>query len=437
MLSPERLAEIKADSFIQSVTNLNPVTWLNPFRKNFKDLPPLELSKQDMDEGVLLLERFAPYLKKVFPETASSNGKITSPLKEVPKMKEFLSKAAFEIKGRMFIKCDSDLAVTGSIKARGGFFEILSFAEKLAVQNDLISEDLNYEQFDSEPFHQLFRKYKITVASTGNLGLSIGMLSSRLGFKVEVYMSDDARQWKKDLLRSKGATVLEFDGTFTDAVNEARKASEGVPDCFFVDDENSRQLYLGYSLGALELQKNLAEKEIVIDENHPLFVYSPCGVGGSPGGTAFGLKEIYGDAVHCFFVEPTHAPSALLGIITGEMSNIAVEDLGIVNRTEADGLAVGRASRFATQISSMLISGIYTVEDELLFWLLANLWDTEQIFLEPSATPGLIGPQRIATTDYISSLGINPENITHIVWATGGSLVPQHEREEFYNRGKR
>src|SRR5690606_4889122 len=221
----------------------------------------------------------------------------------------------------------------------------------------------------------------------------------------------------------------------SEAILAGRQRTNADPLGYFVDDENSNELYLGYTVGALRLSKQLEEQNIKVDANHPLFVYSPCGVGGSPGGTAFGLKQIYGDNVHIFFVEPTHSPAVLTGLVTGEMSNISVQDIGIDNRTEADGLAVGRPSNFATNISNHIVSGVYTIEDEHLFTLLAQLKDSENIFLEPSATAGLIGPQMIAKTDYAEKNHLNMNNAIHIAWATGGDLVPAEERAEFYERG--
>ena len=140
--------------------------------------------------------------------------------------------------------------------------------------------------------------------------------------------------------------------------------------------------------------------------------------------------------MHCFFAEPTHSPSVLIGLLTGKMNKVSVHDFGIDNITEADGLAVGRPSAFASGISKLLISGIYSLEDAELFRLLYMLGKTENIFLEPSATAGLKGPYQIAKSDYYSKHSINPAQITHIAWATGGALVPKDEMAAFYKKGE-
>ncbi|MEO6831276.1 MAG: D-serine ammonia-lyase [Chitinophagaceae bacterium] len=437
MISKEDIQSfISHAPILNNIMDLESVAWLNPNKKAMAEMPAFTLNKKHMESASRLWERFAPFLMKAFPETQKANGILESPLREIKSMKALLEKEGSTIEGRLFLKCDNELPVAGSIKARGGFFEVMHYAEHLALNAGLIKKEDNYERFASEEFKDFFSQYKIGVGSTGNLGLSIGIISAKLGFKVTVFVSSDARQWKKDLLRSKGVDVVELEGDFSEAILSGRQKTNADPMGYFVDDENSNQLYLGYSVGAMRIAKQLEEQHIKVDETHPLFVYSPCGVGGSPGGTAFGLKQIYGDAVHCFFVEPTHSPAVLVGLITGELSNICVQDLGIDNKTEADGLAVGRPSNFATVMSAQIISGEYTIEDNKLYELLTQLMDSEGIFLEPSATTGLIGPQMISTTDYAAQHHLNMAQATHIAWATGGNLVPDSERKQFYARGQ-
>ena len=426
---------IKEAPILKEIMALEPVVWLNPNKKMKPEMPSFPIKLKDIVEAEQLWDRFAPFFLKAFPETAATNGILESPLKEISNMKSLLNQADAKIEGKFMLKCDNALPIAGSIKARGGFYEVLHYAEELALQAGILDKDDDYSIFASDRFKEFFSKYKIGVGSTGNLGLSIGIISAALGFQVTVYVSSDAKVWKKDLLRQKGANVIEFAGDFSEAILAGRQKTNADPMGYFVDDENSNELYLGYAVGALRLAKQLEEQNIKVDKDHPLFVYSPCGVGGSPGGTAFGLKQIYGDNVHCFFVEPTHSPAVLAALATGEMSNISVQDIGIDNKTEADGLAVGQASNFATNISNHLISGVYTIEDDHLFTLLVQLMDSEEIFLEPSATAGLIGPQMVAKTDYALNNHLNMKNATHIVWATGGDLVPAVERKEFYERG--
>lgn len=428
-------AIVKKHPILKDIIALKPVIWLNPNLKKMVQMPALPLTYKNMTSASELWTRFAPFLAKAFPETAKTHGFIESPLKEISQMKKKLEADEGLFKGRLFLKCDNALPVAGSIKARGGFFEVLHYAEGLALKAGILHPEDSYEKFNSDDFKAFFKDYNIGVGSTGNLGLSIGIISAKLGFNVNVYVSSDARQWKKDLLKSKGVNVVEFEGDFSEAILAGRQRTHSDPKGYFVDDENSHELYLGYSVGAMRIAEQLIEQNIQIDSDHPLFVYSPCGVGGSPGGTAFGLKEIFGDNVHCFFVEPTHSPAVLAGLVTGEMSNICVQDLGIDNRTEADGLAVGRPSNFATAISSHILSGIYSIEDNHLYRLLTQLMDSEGIFLEPSATAGLIGPQMVAATDYAAKHGLDMDNAVHIAWSTGGDLVPDYERKIFYERG--
>ena len=407
------------------------VFWLNPniekFQTGMKKLP---LTQDDVKDAEERLKRFAPYIAKVFPETEKMNGIIESPLVRIPSMKQSLEQNYQQpILGELLLKCDSHLPISGSIKARGGIYEVLKHAEELALQHQLLTIQDDYSILDSDRFRNFFSQYSIAVGSTGNLGLSIGIMSAKLGFNVTVHMSADAKQWKKDLLRSKNVKVIEYEADYSKAVEEGRAQAEGDPTCYFVDDENSHDLFLGYAVAASRLKKQLEELEITIDENHPLIVYLPCGVGGGPGGIAFGLKLLYQDHVHCFFAEPTHSPCMLLGLMTGLHDKVSVQDVGIDNVTDADGLAVGKPSGFVGKMIEPFLSGNYTVSDEQLYKLLKELVDTEGIYLEPSALAGMIGPTKLCKEgiDYLlkHNLVKKMSKSTHIVWGTGGSMVPE------------
>lgn len=417
---------------LKDIIDLKPVVWMNPNLQNSSSTSDFSLTRDDMDEAELLWQRFAPFIESEFPETKQSKGILESPLQRIADMERKLSDS---FKGELYLKCDNDLPIAGSIKARGGIYEVLQHAESLAYDAGMLTGGENYEILSSQKFKEFFSQHSIGVGSTGNLGLSIGIISAKLGFNVFVYMSADAKQWKKNLLRQKGATVHEFTGDFSEAISAGRQKTITDPKAYFVDDEDSAYLFLGYSVAALRLEKQLKERNIKVDEEHPLFVYLPCGVGGAPGGITFGLKQVFGNHVHCFFAEPTHSPSVLVGLLTGKMSDVSVQDFGIDNRTEADGLAVGRPSSFATAISDQLVSGIYTIEDNDLYKLLRLLADSEDIFLEPSATAGLVGPERVYS--YAKEKNLNVQNATHISWATGGALVPEEDMKGFYEKGKR
>lgn len=428
---------------IKKIKDLNEVFWINPKYESFETIKDkLQISEKDVKDAEDRLNRFAPYIESTFPETNKLNGIIESPISRIPNMKKYMEKdLETKIFGNLLVKLDSNLPIAGSIKARGGIYEVLKHAENLALNEGLLSKNDNYSKINSDTFRSFYSKYTIQVGSTGNLGLSIGIISAKLGFKVKVHMSSDAKQWKKDLLRSKGVEVVEYSSDYSKAVEEGRKLSDIDPNSYFIDDENSKDLFTGYAVAGFRLQKQLEKMNILVDEEHPLFVYLPCGVGGGPGGVAYGLKLVYGDNVHCFFAEPTHSPAMLLGLITGLHSEICVQDFGIDNKTEADGLAVGRPSGFVGKTMENLLSGAYTIDDNRLYRFLTALVNEENIYLEPSALAGFMGPIFLSSSEgleYIEKQNLiaQKDNITHISWATGGSLVPKDIMDEYYKIGK-
>ena len=427
-------------TYLQDAT---PFLWINPaYQPTARSLSNLSLQYEDILDAENRLKRFAPLLADLFPELEKSRGIIESDLQPIPAMAAWMSdQAGWRLPGKMLIKTDGNLPVAGSVKARGGIYEVLLFAEKLAIQKGVLAPDDNLRTLGEGRVRDLYRRYTISVGSTGNLGLSIGITAAALGFQAVVHMSREAKTWKKTRLRANGVTVIEHAADYSVAVATGRKTARKDPQTYFVDDENSQALFLGYSVAALRLKEQLDQAGIKVAPDCPLLVYLPCGVGGAPGGITFGLKHVFGDAAHCFFAEPLQAPCMLLALLSGFSLPRSVETLGLTIHTAADGLAVARASSLVGQMVQELVSGIFTIDDDSLFRFLHALYGTEVVRIEPSAAAGFAGPFFIglsmAGRNWLeaSQLSAHLPKATHLVWTTGGSLLPTAEFAALTSRG--
>jgi D-serine dehydratase len=390
-----------------------PATWLRPSAGQPVNKTPITAA--EILDAELRLSRFRPVLAALFP-AAAWDGRVCSPLIDYPQqdgLPPFL------------VKADHALPMTGSVKARGGVYELLCRVEALGLMEGVIRPGEALSPLASEAARSLLSKHRIVVASTGNLGFSIGVVARAFGVKAEVHMSHDAKAWKKDRLRIIGANVVEHLCDYTETVARARAAATDTGS-YFVDDEKSRLLFVGYATAATELAEQLTQRRIEIGPGAPLVVYLPCGVGGAPGGITAGLKTIYGNNAICVFVEPVASACVFAALAVGKGWPISVYDIGLNNETIADGLAVPVASGLVMDSIGASIDAAVAVTDAAMLEWVRRSWAEARLRLEPSAASGFAAISLFLAAARAANAA-PAANAVHVVWTTGGSLLPEDQ----------
>lgn len=389
-----------------------PVVWLRSPQAHVS-CQKRPVSIADIEEARARLERFRPALRALFPES-HWDGNIQSALLDYP--------STVGLANTPLVKADHALPLTGSIKARGGVYELLCRIEEIAQAEGILVPGGDYAGIADPEARAVLARHCMAVASTGNLGFSIGLVSRAFGLQAKVFMSREAKAWKKDRLIRLGVEVVELDCDYNETVDRGRAIARDAG-AIFIDDTTSRDLLIGYAVAADEAIAQLSARGIAPTVAHPLVVYLPCGVGGAPGGVTFGLKHRLGDAVVCVFVEPIESACMLAALARGEGRSVSVYDLGLSNRTVADGLAVAVASELVLEVAGDLIDAVVALPDAAMTQWVGRAWHEAGLRLEPSAAAalGAIEPFLAARPDYADA--------THIAWTTGGSLLPDSEFE--------
>nr|MBP7279345.1 D-serine ammonia-lyase [Sedimentibacter sp.] len=150
---------------LKNVSELKEVFWLNPKMVPYEEAASkINIDIAAIDDAEMRLKKFAPLIEKVFPETLPSHGIIESPITEINNMKNKLQELyKLKISGKLLLKMDSHLAIAGSVKARGGIYEVLKYTEALAMKHGLLKEDDDYSILAEQKYRDFFGKYKIQV----------------------------------------------------------------------------------------------------------------------------------------------------------------------------------------------------------------------------------------------------------------------------------
>lgn len=212
---------------------LKETTWLNPRTTSLAEgLPYVRLAKADVDDAHARLNRFAPYLAKASGNRGSWAGLSNLSWLLFGHEKRLERESGKALPGTLLLKKTVICPSPARLK-RGGIYAVLTHAENWRWKRDCWSTEDDYSILEPR-FKDFFSQYSIAVGSTGNLGMSIGIMSARIGFKVTVHMSADAREWKKAKPRSHGVTVVEYEQDYGVAVEQGRKAAENDR-TFFID----------------------------------------------------------------------------------------------------------------------------------------------------------------------------------------------------------
>ena len=92
------------DSLVRKIAAGEEIGWVNPELKPFGSVG-LPVTLEEMKDAERRLERFAPFIKKCFPETEVQNGLIESELTPIPEMQHYLEhEYRQKIGGKLLLK---------------------------------------------------------------------------------------------------------------------------------------------------------------------------------------------------------------------------------------------------------------------------------------------------------------------------------------------
>lgn len=424
---------IRKYPLIRQLSTLQPTFWENPnFHK--ADLQTA-LTQADIFDAAARLHRFRPYIQNTFSETYHRQGQIESPLIPIKTTQQALQNYWQQpIEGQLFLKADNQLPIGGTIEDRSGAYAVLKLAEDIAMQYSNLAYEDDYGMLASSDFMQLFSHFEIITASNGNLGLSIGTVARKLGFKVTIYLANNTTPWKQQCLQDMGVQVHLQEADFNTTLTAAQAYANTQENTFFIDSLDDNDLLLGYSTAALHLQMQFKTHQIISDDGHPVFIYLPAGSGIAAAGLSFGLKTLFGENIYPVLVEPTHAPDTTLALVAEPNEHISVYDIGLDNQTIATDLAIPLASPQTTNLTKALAFATITATDEDLLKYVNLLAVNDNVLTEPAAAAGLAGLEQI-TSRYAQKF--NFKNATHILWATGGRHVPKVEMAQYVEKGEK
>ncbi|MFC4050327.1 threonine ammonia-lyase [Actinomadura syzygii] len=256
-----------------------------------------------------------------------------------------------QIGGPVLLKCEN-LQRTGSFKIRGAFLRIsrLSAAE---------------------------RARGVVAASAGNHAQGVALAASMLGCRATVFMPVGAPLPKIAATRGYGAEVVFPGPTVDDCLVAAQKHAD-ESGAVFIHPFDHPDVVTGQATIGLEIMEQCPDARTIV---------TPVGGGGLLAGVAAAAKGVAlaagGPGVKIVGAQAKRAAAFPPSLAAGRPTQIEIE------RTMADGIAVGRPGDLTYAMFTELVDAVVTVTEESISQALLLCLERAKQVVEPAGAAGV------------------------------------------------
>ncbi|NTY01028.1 threonine ammonia-lyase, biosynthetic [Deinococcus sp. JMULE3] len=231
----------------------------------------------------------------------------------------------------------------------------------------------------------------VICASAGNHAQGVAFAAERLGVRAVIVMPATTPEIKVGACRARGAEVVLFGDSFSDAEAHAFELQRELG-LTFVHPYDDPLVLAGQGTVALEVLRQ-------VEADGPLTVFVPVGGGGLIAGVAGVLKALRPD-IRVVGVEPEDSDAMFQSVQAGE--RVRLESVGIF----VDGVAVKQVGAFTFDLTRRYVDDWVRVNTDEVCAAIKDVFDDTRAVMEPAGALAVAGLKR-----FVQERGVQGETL--------------------------
>ncbi|GGM56893.1 L-threonine dehydratase [Deinococcus arenae] len=231
----------------------------------------------------------------------------------------------------------------------------------------------------------------VICASAGNHAQGVAFAAERLGVRAVIVMPATTPEIKVGACRARGAEVVLFGDSFSDAEAHAFALQRELG-LTFVHPYDDPLVLAGQGTVALEVLRQ-------VETPGPLTVFVPVGGGGLIAGVAGVLKALRPD-IRVVGVEPEDSDAMFQSVQAGE--RVRLESVGIF----VDGVAVKQVGAFTFDLTRRYVDDWVRVNTDEVCAAIKDVFDDTRAVMEPAGALAVAGLKR-----FVQERGVQGETL--------------------------